>query len=243
MKIRTLFISDVHLGTKKSKADKLLEVFRKYEFDNLVIIGDFIDLTSLKRKFYWETNHSVIIQKVLRMSRKGVNVTYIIGNHDYYLRSLIEEEEITLGDIKICDDMIYTTLNGERIYICHGDQFDGFIRMHRFIYILGDWAYELSFKINSVYNVIRKLFGQNYWSLSSYLKSRVKNAIMFINDFKVLSVKKANDTNCDSIMIGHIHTPSIEKIDNITYYNTGDFCESCSYIIEDLDGNLELRFQ
>lgn len=177
------------------------------------------------------------------MSRKGVDVTYIIGNHDYYLRSLIEEEEITLGDIKICDDMIYTTSKGEKIYICHGDQFDGFIRMHKFIYILGDWAYELSFKINSAYNVIRKIFGQNYWSLSSYLKSKVKNDIMFINDFKVLSVKKANDVSCDSIMIGHIHTPGVEKIDNITYYNTGDFCESCSYIVEDLDGNLELKFQ
>lgn len=241
-KIRTLFISDVHLGNKKSNPDQLLEVFKKYDFDKLIIIGDFIDLTSLKRKFYWEEDHSLVIQKILRMSRKDVDITYILGNHDYYLRSLIEDGSITLGSIDICDEIVYTTLRGERIYICHGDQFDGFIRMHKFLYILGDWAYEFSFRINTIYNWFRRIFGKNYWSLSSYLKSKVKNAVMFVNDFKVLSVKKAKESECDSIMIGHIHTPAIELIEDITYYNTGDFCETCSYITENEDGELSLHF-
>jgi UDP-2,3-diacylglucosamine pyrophosphatase LpxH len=240
MKVKTLFISDIHLGTSKCQADKLLQVLKDYEFSELVIVGDFIDLTSLKRKFYWKPDHSTVIQKILRLSRKGTKVTYILGNHDYFLRGLIKEENINLGDILICDEYFYQTSKGEKIYICHGDQFDGFIRLHPFLYVLGDWAYEMSFKINKWYNKLRGMFGLQYWSLSQYLKSKVKNAISFINDFKILSIKKVQETKCDSIMIGHIHTPAIEKIENWTYYNTGDFCESCSFLYEDMSGEIKL---
>ena len=189
MEVRTLFISDVHLGSNKSQAGKLLEVLKNYEYENLIIVGDFIDLTSLKKKFYWNQDHSTVIQKILRSSRKGVKVTYILGNHDYYLRGLIKEEDMNIGDITLCD-------------------------------------------------VIRRFFGLEYWSLSAYLKSKVKNAISFVNDFKILSIKKLEEVGCDSIMIGHIHTPAIES----RYYNTGDFCESCSYLIETLDGDIELLY-
>ena len=241
-KIKTLFISDVHLGTKKCQADKLLEVFKNYEFEHLVIVGDFIDLTSLKRKFYWNESHSTVIQKILRFSRKGVKVNYILGNHDHYLRGLIKESNINIGDIEISDELFYMTTKGESIYICHGDQFDGFIRLHPFLYMIGDFAYEISFKINTIYNKIRSLFGLEYWSLSKFLKSKVKDAVSFINDFKMLSLRKLKEVECDSIMIGHIHTPAIEKIEDKVYYNTGDMVESCSYIIEDLDGNLNLLY-
>ena len=241
-KIRTLFISDVHLGTKKCQAEKLLEVFKNYEFEQLVIVGDFIDLTSLKRKFYWNESHSTVIQKILRFSRKGVKVNYILGNHDHYLRGLIKESNLNIGDIEISDELFYMTIKGESIYICHGDQFDGFVRLHPFLYMIGDFAYELSFKINAIYNKIRSVFGLEYWSLSKFLKSKVKDAVSFINDFKKLSVMKLEENECDSIMIGHIHTPAIEKLEEKNYYNTGDFCESCSYIIEDLDGNVILRY-
>jgi UDP-2,3-diacylglucosamine pyrophosphatase LpxH len=240
MKVKTLFVSDIHLGNHKSQPEKLLEVLRDYEYENLVIVGDFIDLTSLKKKFYWSANHSTVIQKVLRASRKGVNVTYILGNHDFYLRGLIKDENINIGDITICDEMYYETSKGEKIYICHGDQFDGFIRLHPFLYVLGDWAYEFSFKINKAYNWLRKIVGLEYWSLSQYLKYKVKNAITFINDFKILSLRKLDEVDCDSIMIGHIHTPAIEKIGEKTYYNTGDFCETCSFLYEDLDGEIKL---
>ena len=239
-KVKTLFISDVHLGTSKSQPDKLLEVLKDYEFENLIIIGDFIDLTSLKKKFYWKPDHSTVIQKILRLSRKDVNRVYLLGNHDHFLRGLIQEQDINLGNILICDEYYYTTNKGEKIYICHGDQFDGFIRLHPFLYGLGDFAYELSFKINSIYNKFRKIFGMQYWSLSKYLKSKVKDAVSFVNDFKFLSIKKLEETNCDSIMIGHIHTPAIEKIGDKNYYNTGDFCESCSFLYEDLSGDIKL---
>lgn len=240
MKVKTLFVSDIHLGNHKSQPEKLLEVLRDYEYENLVIVGDFIDLTSLKKKFYWNANHSTVIQKVLRASRKGVNVTYILGNHDFYLRGLIKDENINIGDITICDEMYYETSKGEKIYICHGDQFDGFIRLHPFLYVLGDWAYEFSFKINKAYNWLRKIVGLEYWSLSQYLKYKVKNAITFINDFKILSLRKLDEVDCNSIMIGHIHTPAIEKIGDKTYYNTGDFCETCSFLYEDLEGDIKL---
>jgi len=241
-KIRTLFISDVHLGTKKCQADKLLEVLKKYEFEQLIIVGDFIDLTSLKRKFYWNENHSTVIQKILRLSRKNIKVNYILGNHDFYLRELIKEGNISLGDIEISDYMYYTTIKNKTIYICHGDQFDGFVRLHPFLYMLGDWAYEFSFKINTIYNKIRKLFGLEYWSLSKFLKSKVKDAISFINDFKYLSMKKIEENNCDGIMIGHIHTPAIDDLNGKMYYNTGDMVESCSYLIENTKGDIELRY-
>jgi len=241
-KIKTLFISDIHLGTKKCQAEKLLEVFKNYEFEQLVIVGDFIDLTSLKRKFYWNESHSTVIQKILRFSRKGVKVNYILGNHDYYLRGLIKESNLNVGDIEISDELFYMTTKGESIYICHGDQFDGFIRLHPFLYMIGDFAYELSFKINTIYNKIRKIFGLEYWSLSKFLKSTVKDAVSFINDFQRLSIMKLEEIGCDSIMIGHIHTPAIEKLGEKTYYNTGDMVESCSYIIEDLEGNIILNY-
>lgn len=240
MKIRTLFISDVHLGTMKSQPEKLLKVFKEYNFEELIIIGDFIDMTSLKRKIYWDQNHSAVIQKIIKMSRKNVSVKYVLGNHDFYLRGLIEEENINLGNILICDNMIYETLNGEKIYICHGDQFDGFVRIHPIIYYLGDIAYEFSYSVNRVYNRLRNILGLNYWSLSKYLKNKVKNAVLYLNDFKHIAIKKIEESECDSIMIGHIHNPCIEQFQDKMYYNTGDFCESCSFMYEDLEGTINL---
>lgn len=242
-KINTLFISDVHLGTSKANADKLLEVFRNYEFDKLVILGDLIDLTSLKRKFYWKQSHFTVIQKILRMSRKGVNVVYVLGNHDHYLRSLLDERnDINVGDITITDEHVHTTISGERIYICHGDQFDGFIRLHPFLYTLGDMAYELSFKINKIYNFFRRLLGFEKWSLSAFLKTKVKNVVSFLNDFKYMAIERLRDKGGDSIMIGHTHTPAMEHMNGMNYYNTGDFCETCSYMVETVDGKIELRY-
>ena len=238
-KIRTLFISDIHLGNKNCQADKLLEVFKKYEFEHLFILGDFVDMTSLKRKFYWNENHSTVIQKILKFSRHSVDVKLLIGNHDYYLRDLIKEQNISLGNILICDDYIYTTLKGERIYLVHGDCFDGFIATHKLLYVIGDIGYEFSMWINKLYNIIRKLMGLNYWSFSAYMKKKVKNVVKFLTEYKKSSKVLVSEKGCDSIMMGHIHTPEIIKGE---YYNTGDFVESCSYIIETIDGKLELHF-
>ena len=239
MKIKSLFISDIHLGNPNCNADKLLDVLKNYEYDNLFIVGDFIDMTYLKRKYYWNPSHSTVIQKILRLSRKGVKVTYIIGNHDFYIRSVINDHSINFGDILICNEFIYESISGEKIYLTHGDCFDGFIRMHPFIYWLGDKAYEFSISLNKFYNKFRKLFGLEYWSLSAYLKTKVKNIVKFLAEYKKMSVEKVKEMKCDSIMMGHTHTP---QIINGEYYNTGDFCETCSYIIENIDGTIELKF-
>jgi len=239
IKVKSLFISDLHLGNPNCQADKVLEVLRNYEYDNLFIVGDFIDMTALKRKFYWHPDHSTVIQKILRVSRKGCKVIYIIGNHDFYVRSVIEEQDIHFGDILICNEYIYQSLNNELIYITHGDCFDGFVRMHPFLYWLGDKSYEFSILINKIYNWFRGKFGYQYWSLSAYLKTKVKNVIKFLAEYKKVSEEKVKEMKCDSIMIGHTHSP---EIINGEYYNTGDFCESCSYIIENLDGTMELKF-
>lgn len=239
-KIKTLFISDLHLGNPNAQADKVLEIFKKYEFENLFIVGDFIDMTYMKRKkFNWNKDFSTVIQKVLRYSRKGVNVIYLVGNHDFYVRSLIEDGNIQIGDILVCDEYIYTTKLGEKIYITHGDCFDGFVRVHPLIYWLGDTAYEFSILINKVYNYFRRLFGFEYWSLSAYLKTKVKNVVKFLGEYQKLSDNLIKEKGCDSIMIGHTHSPEIIKG---KYYNDGDFVESCSYIIEKLDGDMELLY-
>jgi UDP-2,3-diacylglucosamine pyrophosphatase LpxH len=239
IKVKSLFISDIHLGNKNCQADKLLEVLKQYEFKNLFIIGDFIDMTALKRKFYWNQNHSTVIQKVLKLSRHDINVVYLIGNHDFYVRDIIKEGNINLGNILICDEYIYSSIKGEKILLVHGDCFDGFVATHKLLYLIGDLGYELSMKINFIYNKIRKLFGLNYWSFSAYMKKRVKNIIKFLTEYKKASMQLVKDKGCDSIMIGHTHSPDIIQG---KYYNTGDFVESCSYIIEDLEGNIELKF-
>lgn len=239
-KIKTLFISDLHLGNPNAQADKVLELFKKYEFANLFIVGDFIDMTYMKRKkFNWNKDFSTVIQKVLRYSRKGVTVIYLVGNHDFYVRSLIEDGNIQIGDILVCDEYIYTTKLGEKIYITHGDCFDGFVRVHPLIYWLGDTAYEFSILINKVYNYFRRLFGFEYWSLSAYLKTKVKNVVKFLGEYKKLSDNLVKEKGCDSILIGHTHTPELVKG---KLYNSGDFVESCSYIIEKLDGDMELLY-
>ena len=172
--------------------------------------------------------------------QKQVKVFYLLGNHDYYIRSVIEEGNIFFGDILICDEYVYTSLKGEKIYLTHGDCFDGFVRISPWLYWLGDVSYELSIKINKVYNWFRRLLKLEYWSFSAYMKTKVKSAISFLSEYKKISEAKIKEVNCDSIMIGHTHSPEIIEG---KYYNTGDWCESCSYIIEDLDGNIKLKFE
>ena len=219
-KIKSLFISDLHLGNPNSQASKVLELFKQYEFENLFIVGDFIDMTYMKRKFFWHKDHLTIIQKILRLSRKGVHVFYIVGNHDAYVKHLIEDSNINLGDILICNEYIYESVKGEKIYITHGDQFDGFILIHPFLYWLGDNAYELAIKMNKIYNFFRKTFGYDYWSLSQYLKTKVKNVIQFVAEYEKWAEIKIKEKGCDSILMGHTHSAKIE--DGI-YYITGDF--------------------
>jgi len=239
IKIKSLFISDLHLGNPNSQATKVLTIFKEYDFENLFIVGDFIDMTYMKRKkIHWNKNHLSIIQKILKFSKKKVNVVYIIGNHDNYIRHFLDEDNINIGNILICNEYIYQSVTNEKIYIVHGDQFDGFILIHPFLYWLGDNTYEFAIKINKIYNFFRKMFGYDYWSLSQHLKTKVKNIIQFLSEYEKWSEIKIKEKNCNSILMGHTHSPIIKN----KYYNTGDFIENCSYIIEEIDGKMILLF-
>jgi UDP-2,3-diacylglucosamine pyrophosphatase LpxH len=237
IKIKSLFISDTHLGNKNARTDLILKVLKKYEFDNLFIIGDFIDMTAMKKKFYWNTKSSTIIQKILKLS-KSKNVIYLVGNHDYYVRSIIEEENIFLGKILICDEYIYET-NNKRVLLVHGDCFDSFVKTNPILYSIGDFLYELSIKINGVLAYIRGLLGKEYWSLSSYLKMRCKAVLKAITNYKESADNMLKEKGCDILIQGHTHSPEI----NDRYINTGDFVESCSYVIETIDEKFELIYE
>ena len=239
MKIKSLFISDVHLGNPNSQPKKLIEVFKKYEFENLFILGDFIDLTYMKRKKpKWDNNHFKVIQKIINYSKQGVNITYLIGNHDIFIKEVIHKGDLDLGNIKITDMIKYKTIKDEKILMVHGDCFDGFIKIHPILYRLGDSSYELSIRINKILNWFREKLGMSYWSLSGYLKTKVKNITMFLNQYEKLAKDLTKNNNCESLMMGHTHFPIIKE----NYYNTGDFCESCSYMIENLQGDIKLLY-
>jgi UDP-2,3-diacylglucosamine pyrophosphatase LpxH len=242
IKIKILFISDTHLGNKNARTDLLLSVLKKYEFENLFIVGDFIDMTAMKKKFYWNQKSSTIIQKILKLS-KTVNVVYLVGNHDYYVRSIIEEENIYLGKILICDEYIYETSDNKKMLIVHGDCFDSFVKTNPILYHVGDFLYELSIKINTVLAYFRALLGKEYWSLSSYLKMRTKAVLKAITNYKESAYKLLKEKGCDILLQGHTHSPEISKINDKDYINCGDFVESCSYVIETLDKKFELIYE
>lgn len=230
-KVKSLFVSDFHLGNKKSQPRKILKLLNEIEFENLFLIGDIFDITNGGR---WNKLHYLVVR---RIAESKANIFYFTGNHDFHMMFL---QGLNIGNIKIIGDYIYTTVTNKKIYVCHGDAFDGFIKEHPFLYKLGDMLYEFTHKLNKPYNYIRRKRGKEYKSLSQYLKSKVKKGIAFINDFKTQAINTANENNCDGIMMGHVHTPEITSIGDKMYYNTGDFCESCSYIVEDFNGNFIL---
>ena len=217
-KIDALFISDVHLGSKGSNADELLEVLKQYEPKYLFIVGDFIDGWLLKKRHYWSQDFTNVIRKILSYSKNGTKVVYVTGNHDDFLRNYTPMS--FSENIQIVDEYIWNDY-----YIVHGDQFDGIVKM-KWLGVLGSWGYEAAIWIDNTL----KRFGYKK-SLSKFLKKNVKNAIKFITDFEKQAVYQAKSHNCNGVIVGHIHTPSNTHINNIHYLNCGDWVENNSYII------------
>lgn len=232
---RSIFISDIHLGTRFSQADELLEFFRRTQCENLYLVGDIIDGWAIKRKLKWAQSHSDVIQKVLRKARKGTNVFYITGNHDDFLRSFLP---LGLGDsLQVADACEYVSLKGERFYITHGDFFDSVTMTKRWLAILGDMGYDLLLNVNQLLNWCRKkLHYHSHWSLSKYVKDHVKSSVSFITDFEAILSEHAKRHHYDGVICGHIHKADMREIDGIKYLNCGDWVESCTAIIETLDG-------
>jgi UDP-2,3-diacylglucosamine pyrophosphatase LpxH len=234
---RTIWISDIHLGTTGCQAELLLEFLKHTESKNLFLVGDIIDGWQLARRWYWHRHHNDVVQKILRKARKGTRVVYVAGNHDEFARHFLG---LAFGDIDIVDEAVHTTAAGKRLLVLHGDQFDAVVQCAKWLAHVGDMLYGISLDVNRVLNRIRKGFGLPYWSLSQYLKHRVKNAVSYINAFEEAVAREAKRRNLDGVVCGHIHRPEIRDIDGITYCNDGDWVESLSALVETADGELKL---
>ena len=236
-KYRTIFISDLHLGTKRARADLLLHFLKHTECETLYLVGDVIDNWALKRKWHWQQSHNDVIQKLLRKARKGTRIVYIPGNHDEAFRAFTAQ---SLGGVQIKMNDVHTTADGRKYLILHGDEFDGVVLYARWLAYLGDHAYEFAVNMNYYFNKGRRLFRLPYWSLSAYLKRKVKRAVEFVGNFEEAVVRRARSKGADGVICGHIHTPEMRMIDGIHYCNDGDWVESCSALVEHADGSFEL---
>jgi UDP-2,3-diacylglucosamine pyrophosphatase LpxH len=233
---RTGWISDVHLGTRGCKAGALLEFLKHHEFDTLYLVGDLIDIWALRRGIYWPQEHNDVIQKLLRKGRKGTEIIYIVGNHDEFLASFYGN----FASVTLQQNAIHTTADGRRLLVMHGHELDTVVQNMGWLAHVGDIGYTLLMRCNGLVNFFRRRFGMGYWSLSAYVKAEVKNVVSFIGKFEEAVVRYAKEHDVDGVLCGHIHTPATREIDGIAYYNTGDWVESGTAIVEHDDGRLEL---
>ncbi len=234
---RAIFLSDVHLGTRGCQAALLLDFLRRNESETLYLVGDIVDGWRLKRWWYWPQAHNDVVQKIMRKARKGTNVVYIPGNHDEAARQYCQ---LTFGEVKVEAEAIHVQPDGRKLLVIHGDQFDGIVRYARWLAILGDWAYSAALRSNTTFNWARRKLGLPYWSLSAYLKHKVKNAVQFIDNYEHAVANEARRRGVDGVVCGHIHHAEIRSIDGILYCNDGDWVESCTALVEDFEGRLRI---
>lgn len=234
---RTLFISDVHLGSKAAQTDLLLDFLRHHEAETIILVGDIVDGWRLKRSWHWPQGCNDVVQKLLRKARKGTRIVYIPGNHDEFLRDF---PGMHFGGIEVADRIVHEMADGRKYLVLHGDQFDVVVHNARLIAYLGDWAYDTAIAINVVLAAVRRHLGLPYWSFSSWAKLKVKKAVNFIGAFQQVVADEARRAGVDGVICGHIHHAVMEDLDGIHYVNTGDWVESCTAIAEHADGQLEL---
>ncbi|THF58080.1 UDP-2,3-diacylglucosamine diphosphatase [Pseudothauera rhizosphaerae] len=238
LKVRSIFMSDIHLGTRGCQADRLLDFLRHHESDNLFLIGDIVDFWAMSRGIHWTPAQNTVVQKILRAARKGTQVIFVPGNHDEALREYVG---ITFGDIRLEHDYIHRTADGRRYLLLHGDEYDQVTRYHRWVAVIGDVAYNVLVRINGWLSRARRRLGiSGYWSLAGYAKRKVKTAVSFIFDFEDSVIHGARERGVDGVICGHIHWASMREVDGLTYVNCGDWVDSCTAIVEHLDGRLEL---
>jgi UDP-2,3-diacylglucosamine pyrophosphatase LpxH len=236
-KYRSLFVSDIHLGSKNCQAEAFLDFLKHNEADTYYLIGDIIDFWRLRKKPYWPQSHNDVMQKLLRKVRKGAKIVYVPGNHDEALRDFCDH---SFGGIEMARSKIYESVDGRRFLILHGDEFDVVVLYAKWLAHLGDWAYETSVTLNKYFNIVRRRLGLPYWSLSAYLKHKVKGAVSFIGDYEKTLAHEAKRRNADGVICGHIHHAAKTQIEGIEYMNTGDWVESCTAIAETMDGQFEI---
>ncbi len=234
---RTVFVSDIHLGTKMSQADQFLEFLKTFECEKLYLVGDIFDGWAMAGNKYWPQEHNDVIQKLLRKARKKIDIIYIPGNHDEFMRDYCDTH---FGNVSIQLDDIHQGVDGKLYLVTHGDQFDVVVTNMKWLAHIGSWAYDVSIAINVAVNKARKLFKLPYWSLSAYLKYKVKEAVNFIGSYEENLSSYAHSRKLDGIICGHIHHANIRDIDGVRYINCGDWVESCTAVVEHYDGRMEI---
>lgn len=236
---RTIWISDIHLGTKGAQTEALLDFIRYFDSDTLYLVGDIVDGWQLKKHWYWPQSHNDVIQKILRKARKGTEVIYIPGNHDEAAR---QYDGLDFGGVKIRQQAIHLTADGRSLLVIHGDEFDGVMKYAKWLAYVGDSLYQFAIGLNTLVNKVRRRLGKPYWSLSQYLKYKVKNAVSFITEFESLLAQAAKERGHDGVVCGHIHHAEIKDYDGIRYHNCGDWVESLTALVEYQDGRIEVIY-
>ena len=237
VRYRSIFISDVHLGTRGCQAELLLDFIRQVTCDRLYLVGDIVDGWKLRSGWYWPQAHNDVVQKVLRLARKGVEVIYVPGNHDEVVRDFCG---VHFGGVVVARDIVHQTADGRRFLVMHGDEFDGVVQYAPWLAFVGDWAYRTVLMLNTVVNRVRRRLGFGYWSLSAFLKVKVKNALQFIEDFEGAVAAEARRRGVDGVICGHIHKAEMREIEGVIYINDGDWVESCTALVEHFDGRMEI---
>jgi len=234
---RSIWISDVHLGTRGSKAEYLLDFLKYSDSEYLYLVGDIVDGWRLKRNWYWPQSHNDVVQKILRRARKGTHVFYIPGNHDETAREYIG---IQFGGVTVVNEIIHQTADGRRFLVIHGDQFDAVVRYAKWLALIGDQAYIMLLHLNTGLNFVRRRLGFTYWSIAAYLKQRAKSAVEYIGNYETALAEEARRREVDGVICGHIHTAEMRNMEGILYCNDGDWVESCTALVEHTTGELEI---
>ena len=234
---RTIFISDVHLGTRGCKAELLADFLARNTCETLYLVGDIVDGWRLRYRWFWPEAHSRVVQAILRKIDSGTQVIFVPGNHDECFRAYCGRE---IAGIELLREAIHETADGSRLLVVHGDHFDAVIAYAKWLAYLGDWAYTFALQLNEWCHAVRRLFGLRYWSLSAWLKQKVKNALEYICRFEEAVAGDVRARGFDGVVCGHIHHAAIKTIDGVVYHNDGDWVESCTALVEDARGHLEI---
>ena len=237
-RVRSIFLSDIHLGTRACQAGRLLSFLRQYDSESLYLVGDIIDFWAMSRGIHWSREQNTFVQKVLKRARHGTRVIFVPGNHDEALREYVGT---SFGDIELVHEHVHEAADGRRYAVLHGDEYDQVTRYHRWVAVLGDVAYNMLVRINTWLSVARRTLGiSGYWSLAGYAKRKVKGAVSFIYDFEDSVMRGVRERGLDGVICGHIHSAALRDMDGLTYMNCGDWVDSCTAIVEHHDGRMEL---
>jgi UDP-2,3-diacylglucosamine pyrophosphatase LpxH len=234
---RTIWISDVHLGTRGCNARLLIDFLDSVDSETMYLVGDIIDGWRMRKRWYWPAQHNDIVWRVLKRAKRGTRIVYIPGNHDEMFRQFTG---MSFGGVEIRRKAIHETADGRKLLVLHGDEFDTIMLAHRWLAHIGDAAYEMLMRLNVVVNAVRSRLNLPYWSLSKHAKHKVKNAVEFISRFEEVVAHEAGTRGVDGVVCGHIHTAEIREIGGVQYYNDGDWVEGCTALVEHFDGRMEV---